>query len=177
MTSPQGHQFDYSVKILLVICSTYYPRQFDMSHNHVGKIIFDPQGTAEPQAPSLASKRERSGRVLDSRPRGRGFEPDLRLLKITKLQSQHSMLAIIGLPAKRHFNGVSRFAGRPIIACSWWFLEPHSPRKKKKKKLIRVEPPLTKLSGSAHDVSYLVLGRFHTNFGIKIFEIDFVIEI
>ena len=46
-----------------------------MSHNRVGKIIFDPQGTLEPQAPPLASERERSGRVLDSRPRGRGFEP------------------------------------------------------------------------------------------------------
>ena len=92
------------------------------------KIIFDPQGTLEPQAPPLASERERSGRVLDSRPRGRGFEshqhhcvvvPEnhknigfssitgLDLLKITKLQSQHSMWTIIGLPAKRHFNGIS----------------------------------------------------------------------
>ena len=86
------------------------------------------------------SERERSGRVLDSRPRDGGFEPNrhpcvvvpenhknigfssitgLDLLKITKLQSQHSMWAIIGLPAKRHLNGVSCFAGRPIIACSW----------------------------------------------------------
>ena len=32
-------------------------------------------------------------------------------LKITKLPSQHSMWAIIGLPEKRHFNGVSP-AGR-----------------------------------------------------------------
>ena len=91
------------------------------------------------------------------------------------------MWAIIGLPAKRHFNGVSRFGGRQIIACSWLFLEPRSPRKqkkkKKKKKLIRVGPPLTKLSGVAHDVSYLVFGRIHTKFGIKIFEIDLVIEI
>ena len=31
----------------------------------------------------------------------------LDLLKITKLQSQHSMWVIIGTPAKRHFNGVS----------------------------------------------------------------------
>ena len=101
----------------------------------------------------------------------------LDLLKITKLQSQHSMWAIIGLPAKRHFNGVLHFAGRLIIACLWWFLEPRPPRKNKTKKLIRVGPPLTKLSGSAHDVSYLVFGRIHTKFGIKIFEIDFVIEI
>ena len=55
----------------------------------------------------------------------------LDLLKTTKLQSQHSMWAIIGLPAKRHFNSVSRFAGMPITACSWWFLEPRSPRKNK----------------------------------------------
>ena len=31
----------------------------------------------------------------------------LDLLQITKLQSQHSMWAIIGTPAKCHFNGVS----------------------------------------------------------------------
>ena len=55
----------------------------------------------------------------------------LDLLKTTKLQSQHSMWAIIGLPAKRHFNSVSRFAGMPITACSWWFSEPRSPRKNK----------------------------------------------
>ena len=78
MTSPQGHQFDHSVKILLVFCSTYYPRQFNMSHDHVGKNNFDPQGTLEPQAPPLASEREHSGRVLDSRPKGRGFEPHRR---------------------------------------------------------------------------------------------------
>ena len=50
-------------------------------------------------------------------------------------------------------------------------------KKQNKQKLCRVGPPLTKLSGSAHDVSYLVFGRIHTKFGIKIFEIDFVIEI
>ena len=71
-----------------------------------------------------------------------------------------------------------RFAGRLIIARLWWILVPCSPRKKKtnKNKLIRVGPPLKKLSGSAHDISYLVFGRIHTTFGIKIFEIDFVIE-
>ena len=84
----------------------------------------------------------------------------LDLLKTTKLQSQHSMWAIIGLPAKRHFNSVSRFAGIPITVCSWWFLEPRSPRKNKTIFFIRIGHPLTKLSGSAHDVSYLVFGRF-----------------
>ena len=54
------------------------------------KIIFDPQGTPDPQAPPLASERERSGRVLDSRPSVRGFEPHgvtaLWSLTITKLE-------------------------------------------------------------------------------------------
>ena len=50
-------------------------------------------------------------------------------------------------------------------------------QKQTKNKLIRVGSPLTKLSGSAHEVSYLVLGRIHTKIFIKIFEIDFVIEI
>ena len=52
-----------------------------------------------------------------------------------------------------------------------------SKKKQTKNKLIRVGPPLTKISGSAHDVSYLVFGRIHTKIHIKIFEIVFVIEI
>ena len=40
LTSPHGHQFEHSVKILLVFCSTNYPRQFDMPHDHVGKNNF-----------------------------------------------------------------------------------------------------------------------------------------
>ena len=129
------------------------------------KIIFDPQGTPEPQAPPLASERERSGRVLDSRPRGRGFEPHRRhcvvvpenhsnigfssitgldLLKITKLQSQHSMWAIIGLPAKRYSNGVSRFAGRPITACSWCFFSLAPLEKNKQKKTYQSWTPSDK---------------------------------
>ena len=35
MTSPQGHQFDPRVKILLAFRSTYYPRHFDMPHDRV----------------------------------------------------------------------------------------------------------------------------------------------
>ena len=38
-------------------------------------------------------------------------------LKTTKLPSQHSMLAIIGPPVKRHYNGVS-LAGRYLPAFS-----------------------------------------------------------
>ena len=87
------------------------------------------------------------------------------------------MWAIIGLPGKRHLNGVS-LVGR-LLPAYGGFLVPCSPRKTNKQtknKLIRVGPPLTKLSGSAHDVSYLVFGKIHAKFGIKIFEIDFVIE-
>ena len=35
MTSPQGHQFDPSMKILLAFCSARHPRRFDMPHDHV----------------------------------------------------------------------------------------------------------------------------------------------
>ena len=70
LTSPHDH----SVKILPVLCSTNYPSQFDMPHNHVGNFFFYSLGTPEPHAPPLASERERSCRVLDSRPMGRGFE-------------------------------------------------------------------------------------------------------
>ena len=43
LTSPQGHQFEARVKILLAFCSTRHPCQFDMQHDHVRKnIFFDP---------------------------------------------------------------------------------------------------------------------------------------
>ena len=68
----------------------------------------------------------------------------LDLLKITKLQSQHSMWAIIGHASKTSFQW--HFAGtcRPIIARLWWFLEPRSPRKNKTNKktnLSELGPP------------------------------------
>ena len=69
--------------------------------------------------------------------------------KITELPSQHSMLG--------HHQPTSetplkwRFAGRPIIARLWCYLDqlffPHQ-----LKFFVRVGPPLTKLSGSAHGV-------------------------
>ena len=70
-------------------------------------------------------------------------------LGITKLASIQ-WWAIFGTPAKRHFNDVLQ-AGR------WWptfsgisiLSSPHQLKKKnKKKKLVCVGPPLTKLSGS-----------------------------
>ena len=30
LTSPQGHQFDPRMKMLLAFCSAYHPRRFDM---------------------------------------------------------------------------------------------------------------------------------------------------
>ena len=59
----------------------------------------------------------------------------------------------------------------------FWSLALLEKTKQTKNKLNRVGPPLTKLSGSAHDVSYLVFERILTKYHIKIFEIDFVIEI
>ena len=51
LTSPQGHQFDPRMKILLAFCSARHPRRFDMPHDHVnfGKKIFDPPSA--PPAP------------------------------------------------------------------------------------------------------------------------------
>ena len=37
LTSPQGHQFDPRMKILLAFCSARHPRRFDMLHDHVWK--------------------------------------------------------------------------------------------------------------------------------------------
>ena len=35
LTSPQGHQFDLRIKMLLAFCSARHPRRFDMLHDHV----------------------------------------------------------------------------------------------------------------------------------------------
>ena len=35
LTSPQGHQFDPRIKMLLAFCSARPPRRFDMPHDHV----------------------------------------------------------------------------------------------------------------------------------------------
>ena len=35
LASPQGHQFDPKIKMLLAFCSARHPRQFDMLHEHV----------------------------------------------------------------------------------------------------------------------------------------------
>ena len=40
LTSPQGHQFDPRMKMLLAFCSARHPRRFDMAHVHVWKLLF-----------------------------------------------------------------------------------------------------------------------------------------
>ena len=52
MASPQGHQFDPMVKILLALCSTNYPHQFDMSHNHFRKNKVLSHGHPSAQSPT-----------------------------------------------------------------------------------------------------------------------------
>ena len=50
LTSPQGHQFDPRMKMLLAFSSACHSHQFDMLHDHVWKKKkFDPLGT--PSAP------------------------------------------------------------------------------------------------------------------------------
>ena len=179
MTSPQGHQFDHSVKTQLVFVLLIIPVNL-ICHMTMLKNNFWPQGTPEPQAPLLVSERERSGRVLDSRLRGRGFEPHQRhCVVVPENHKNKGFYSITGLDLLKitkpafdvgHYQPASetpfqwRFAGRPIIACSWWFLEPRSPRKNKIKKTYQSWTPSDK---TTHDVSYLVFGRIHTKFGIK----------
>ena len=52
LTSPQGHQFDPRMKMLLAFCSACHPHRFDMPHDHVLKTVFDPLGTPVPQSPT-----------------------------------------------------------------------------------------------------------------------------
>ena len=70
-------------------------------------------------------------------------------LKIVKLPSQFKFWAIIGTPGKRHLNGVSLVDRRWPANSGIWIIPPPI---KLKKKVVKVGPPLTKLSGSAHVV-------------------------
>ena len=51
LTSPQGHQFDPRMKILLAFCSAHHPYRFDMPHDHFEKKIFWPPW--HPQCPKV----------------------------------------------------------------------------------------------------------------------------
>ena len=58
-------------------------------------------------------------------------------------QSYHANIQrwdVFGPPAKRCF------AGGPMMAHLYWYLDPHT------QKIVRHGPPLSKLSGSAHDI-------------------------
>ena len=72
-------------------------------------------------------------------------------LKITKEPIQHSMLGHHRPASEMPFKW--RFAGGSLIARLWWYLDPSSPHQTKKKTLSKLDPPLTKLSGSAHELS------------------------
>ena len=75
-------------------------------------------------------------------------------LKNCSYQSSIQWWAIIGTPAKRHFMAFRwRADDDPLIVVLGSFLPSSKKKKKKKKKknVVKVGPPLTKLSGSAHD--------------------------
>ena len=53
LTSPQGHQFDPRMKMLLAFCSACHPCRFDMPHDNVWKkIILTPWAPPLPQSPT-----------------------------------------------------------------------------------------------------------------------------
>ena len=56
LTSPQGHQFDPRIKMLLVFRSARHPRSFDMQHDHVWKnVLLLPWATPVHQIPTLGA--------------------------------------------------------------------------------------------------------------------------
>ena len=75
-----------------------------------------------------------------------GTDPLEKKHKATKKPARIQCWAIIGTPAKRHLNGVS-LAGRRRSAYSGALIL--SPLIDSKKNVVKVGPPLTKLSGSA----------------------------
>ena len=53
LTSPQGHQFDPRMKMLLAFCSARHPPRFDMLHDHVWKKnCLTPWVPSVPQSPT-----------------------------------------------------------------------------------------------------------------------------
>ena len=53
LISPQGHQFNPRMKILLAFCSAHHPSLFDMPHDHVSKkILWPPWAPQPPQSPT-----------------------------------------------------------------------------------------------------------------------------
>ena len=53
LTSPQGHQFDSRMKMLLAFCCACHPRWFDMPHDHVWKKNWTPGHPQCPKVPPL----------------------------------------------------------------------------------------------------------------------------
>ena len=51
LTSPQGHEFDPRIKILLAFCSARHPCRFDMPHDHVW-IFLTPWAPPSPLSPT-----------------------------------------------------------------------------------------------------------------------------
>ena len=53
LTSPQSHQFDPQMKMLLAFCSARYPRRLDMLHDHVWIFFLPPGHPQRPKVPPL----------------------------------------------------------------------------------------------------------------------------
>ena len=76
-------------------------------------------------------------------------------LKNHSYQASIQCWAIIGTPAKRHLMAFRwRTDDGPLIVAFVWILSPH-----RDKNVVKVGPPLTKLSGSAH--AWLCESLFH----------------
>ena len=52
LTSPQGHQFDPRMKMLLAFCSACHPHPSDMPHDHVWNFFLTPWAPPVPQSPT-----------------------------------------------------------------------------------------------------------------------------
>ena len=61
LTSPEGHQFDPRVKVLLAFYSTHHPCQFDMPQDHVRQKKIDPPSPRHPRRPQVNALRHDPG--------------------------------------------------------------------------------------------------------------------
>ena len=119
----------------------------------------DPEeGTGGPDVPHLKNHKNK-GFLSNT-----GLDP----LKITKLQSQHSMLGHHRHASKTPFKW--RFPGGSMMARLQWYLfdlDPLSPLKNKTKKHCKSWTPLTKLSGSVHALRGLYLSSLCESLALR----------
>ena len=197
LTSPKGHQFDPMMIILLAFCSNRHPRRCDMPHGHVWKDkLTPPPPWASPACPKVPPLEHDNGDRIK-------IPSDM--FCIFHLYNTHTKSGIIFFEIDMlteikwylTFDLTQCHQFDPRIKILLAFCSARHPRRFdmphdhvwKKKFLTPWAPPAPQSltpwawhrqqneNPVLYGFFYLSFVRTNTKFGIKIFEIDFAIEI